>query len=227
LNRSLAPRISVLVVDDQPLVRKGNSLVLDATEDIVVVAEAENGEDATAIAVKLNPQVVLMDVRMPGIGGIEATRRITHANPDIRVIVLTTFDIDEYAFGGLDAGASAFLLKSTTPELLAAAVRTVAAGEAVVEPRITKHLIDVYTKRHIAVGNSSLSPAGEATELLTPRELDVLTAIGQGLSNTEICSRLHLSPATVKTHINRVFSKLNLRDRAQAIIYTYRHGISQ
>ena len=217
--------IRVLVVDDQPLVRKGNALVLDATEDIVVVAEAESGEQAVDLAATLNPDVVLMDVRMPGIGGIEATRLITHANADTRVIVFTTFDIDEYAFGGLDAGASAFLLKSTTPELLAQAVRTVAAGEAIVEPRITRHLIDVYTNRNAPTGTAVRSAAGDAANVLTRREFEVLRAIAQGLSNSEICAALHLSPATVKSHINRVFSKLNLRDRAQAIIYAHRHGI--
>jgi len=221
--------IRVLVVDDQPLVRKGNALVLDSADDIVVVGEAETGERAVTIAAELTPDVVLMDVRMPGIGGIQATRLITQRNPQTRVIVFTTFDIDEYAFGGLDAGASAFLLKSTTPELLTQAVRTVAAGDAVVEPRITKQLIDAYTNRQTAPSppRSDHNRFEHSREilLLTPREHDVLTAIAQGLSNTEICTVLHLSPATVKTHINRIFSKLGLRDRAQAIIFAYRHNI--
>lgn len=211
--------IRVLVVDDQPLVRMGNALVLDSADDINVIGEADSGEEAVTLATKTQPDVVLMDVRMPGIGGIEATRLITTTHPDIKVIVFTTFDIDEYAFGGLNAGASAFLLKSTTPEVLTAAVRTVAAGDGVVEPRITKQLIDHYTQRD--------QPPTEGTQpapldRLTPREYDIFLAIATGLSNPEISAQLHLTPATVKTHINRIFAKLYLRDRVQAVILAYK-----
>lgn len=217
------PAITVLVVDDQPLVRMGNALVLDTADDIEVVGEAADGEEAIAAAARLAPDVVLMDVRMPVIDGIRATRAITSAHPATRVIVLTTFDLDEYAFGALEAGASAFLLKSTTPQHLTCAVRTVASGESVVEPRITTKLIDHYTRsiRHAAVGE-----LGAPFDLLTPREQDVFVAIAEGLSNPEIGSRLQLTPATVKTYVNRVFSKLAVRDRVHAVILAYAHGIA-
>lgn len=211
--------VRVLIADDQPLVRMGITLVLDSAEDIDVVGEANSGEEAVSIAAELHPDVALLDVRMAGIGGIEATRRITTAHPTTRVIVFTTFDIDEYAFGGLNAGASAFLLKSTAPESLAAAIRTVAKGDSVVEPRITKQLIDHYTRRgqipHIGGQPPPLNR-------LTPREYDIFLAIATGLSNPEICTQLHLTPATVKTHINRVFAKLHLRDRVQAVILAHK-----
>ena len=215
--------IRVLVVDDQELVRMGNVLTLDSADDIDVVGEAATGEEAVRRTRELEPDVVLMDVRMPGIGGIEATRIITAARPGTRVVVLTTFDVDEYAFGGLEAGASAFLLKSVVPDRLREAVRTVFAGEAVVEPRITKHLVDHYT----AAGSSAAAPrrGGRAAgvrddplDRLSPREREVFLCIAAGLSNTEICETLHLSPATVKTHVNRIFSKLQLRDRVHAVI---------
>jgi DNA-binding NarL/FixJ family response regulator len=221
-----SPVLRVLVADDQPLIRMGNALVLDATDDITVVGEASNGEEAVTLAAQLVPDVVLMDVRMPGMGGIEATKIITRSTPHVRVAVLTTFDLDEYAFGALDAGASAFLLKSTTPELLIAAVRTVAMGEAVVEPRITRHLIDVYTTR----GSTSTRAVGQhppGLDGLSPRERDVFLKIASGLSNSEICEELHLSPATVKTHINRIFAKLQLRDRVHAVILAYDLGLAR
>lgn len=213
------PPIRVVVADDQPLVRMGNALVLDSADDIEVIGEVGSGEEAVAVASELHPDVVLMDVRMPGIGGIEATRLITTADPRIKVIVFTTFDIDEYAFGGLNAGASAFLLKSATPDTLTAAVRTVAAGDSVVEPRITTRLIDHYVKRDVTpVTGSPPSPL----DRLTPREYDIFLAIATGLSNPEISARLRLTPATVKTHVNRVFAKLYLRDRVQAVILAYK-----
>ncbi|MDF2558596.1 MAG: DNA-binding response regulator [Microbacterium sp.] len=212
------PPIRVVVADDQPLVRMGNALVLDSADDIEVIGEVGSGEEAVALASELHPDVVLMDVRMPSIGGIEATRLITTEDPRIKVIVFTTFDIDEYAFGGLNAGASAFLLKSATPESLTAAVRTVAAGDSVVEPRITKQLVDHYVKRDATpVTGNPPSPL----DRLTPREYDIFLAIATGLSNPEISARLHLTPATVKTHVNRVFAKLYLRDRVQAVILAY------
>lgn len=221
-----AAAIRVLVVDDQPLMRMGSTLVLDAAEGLEVVGEAGSGEEAIRNSRDLKPDVVLMDVRMPGIGGIEATRIITATCPETKVIVLTTFDIDEYAFGGLEAGASAFLLKSIAPDRLVDAVRTVAAGEAVVEPRITKHLIDHYTQgqkttREQNPGAPTVPAGQEPLDRLSPREHEVFLAIAAGLSNPEISEALHLSPATIKTHINRIFAKLNLRDRVHAVILAY------
>lgn len=218
--------ISVLVVDDQELVRMGNTLVIDSTDDLVVAGEASTGEEAIRLVRELKPDVVLMDVRMPGMGGIEATRIITTVHSKTRVVMLTTFDVDEYAFGGLEAGASAFLLKSITPDGLREAVRTVHAGEAVVEPRITKQLVDHYTtgggnlapdRRQVGVPVEEASPL----EVLSPREREVFGCIAAGLSNTEICQTLHLSSATVKTHVNRIFAKLQLRDRVHAVILAH------
>lgn len=222
-NETSIQKIRVLVVDDQPLVRKGNALVLDAADDIDVIGEAADGLEAIALSAQLTPDVVLMDVRMPGMDGIEATKTITIRQPRTKVVVFTTFDLDEYAFGALDAGASAFLLKSTTPELLAQAVRAVAAGESVVEPRITTKLISHYTRST----RQAADPHGSALlASLTSREHDVFLAIAQGLSNPEISEKFHLSPATVKTYVNRVFSKLAVRDRVQAVILAYAHGIA-
>lgn len=225
---SPSARLRVLLVDDQALILEGNSLLIEATDDLAVAGTARNGEEAIAAAAALQPDVVLMDVRMPGMGGIEATRRIVATTPGTRVIVLTTFDVDEYAFGALDAGASAFVLKSSSPEALIEAIRTVASGDAVVEPRITKKLIDLYTSRVIPVGDTTSSDdVSRPLELLSPREYEVLLAIAQGLSNTEIADRMHVSAATVKSHINRMFAKLGFRDRAQAIIFAYRQGLSR
>jgi DNA-binding NarL/FixJ family response regulator len=213
--------IRVLIVDDQRLVRMGHALVLDSADDITVVGEAATGEEAITQAAELSPDVVLMDIRMPGIGGVDATRIITASPSGAHVLVLTTFDLDEYGFGALEAGASGFLLKSATPDQLVAAVRTVASGEAVVEPRITRRLIEHYTGR--APTSTPPNTATRPPELgeLSPREYDIFLAIAAGRSNPEICADLHLSPATVKTHINRIFSKLGLRDRVQAVILAY------
>ncbi|MDQ0727594.1 response regulator transcription factor [Microbacterium sp. W4I20] len=210
--------IRVLVVDDQELVRMGSALTLDSAADIEVVGEAATGEEAIRRTRDLKPDVVLMDVRMPGMGGIEATRIITTVHPTTRVLVLTTFDIDEYAFGGLDAGASAFLLKSTPPERLQEAVRTIHAGEAVVEPRITRQLIEHYASRGQLQGSGGAGERADPLAPLSPRERDVFGCIVAGLSNSEIGETLHLSPATVKTHVNRIFAKLHLRDRVHAVI---------
>ncbi|PPF81527.1 DNA-binding response regulator [Pseudoclavibacter sp. RFBJ3] len=213
-----SPKIRVLLVDDQELVRMGTALTLDAADDIEVVGEADTGESAIRRTRELKPDVVLMDVRMPGMGGIEATRIITTVHPSTRVLVLTTFDVDEYAFGGLDAGASAFLLKSTPPDRLREAVRTVHSGEAVVEPRITRQLIDHYASGGSPHGRSMGSENADPLGQLSPRERDVFGCMVAGLSNSEICETLHLSPATVKTHVNRIFAKLHLRDRVHAVI---------
>lgn len=231
-----AARIRILVVDDQALVRMGNALVLDSTDDFAVVGEAGSGDEAIRLAAALVPDVVLMDVRMPGMSGIEATRRIVEAQPAVKVIVLTTFDQDEYAFGALTAGASAFILKSTTPEFLVNAVRTVAAGEAVVEPRITRRLIDHFTGKTVvppvepvhnpiaAIAHTSQEPAER--DLLTKREWEIFLAMADGLSNPEISAHFHLSQATVKTHVNRIFAKLQLRDRVHAVILAHNLGVA-
>ena len=217
--------VRVLIVDDQPLVRMGHTLVLDSAEGITVIGEAATGEEAIARAAALSPDVVLMDIRMPGIGGVEATRIITASPSAPHVLVLTTFDLDEYAFSALQAGASGFLLKSAPPERLVTAVRAVVSGEAVVEARITRQLIDHYVRRAPATAPGA---AGRPHELLalTSREYEIFLAMAGGQSNPEICADLHLSPATVKTHINRIFSKLGLRDRVQAVILAHSLGIS-
>ncbi|AOX46457.1 response regulator transcription factor [Microbacterium sp. BH-3-3-3] len=211
--------ITVLVVDDQPLAREGNSLVLDSAPGIRVIGEAADGNEAMQRAAELKPDIVLMDVRMPGMDGIQATRGILDRGLRSRVIVLTTFDLDEYAFGALRAGASAFLVKTATHQALVDAVRVVARGDAIVTPRITRQLIDAYT------GRDQPASAGEALSALSPRERDVFDAIALGLSNGEISAMLHLSPTTVKTHINRIFAKLDLRDRVQAIILAHQLGL--
>jgi DNA-binding NarL/FixJ family response regulator len=213
------PPVRVLLVDDHALIRTGNSLVLDATDDIAVVGEAGTGEEAVALARTLRPDVVLMDVRMPGIGGIEATRRITRAYPGTRVVVLTTFDLDTYAFESLRAGASAFLLKSATPAELTDAIRTVAAGDAVLGPRVTGRLIEAH------VATLDRADAGPRA-LLSPREHDVFLGIARGLSNPEIAAELTLALPTIKTHVNRILAKLGARDRVHLVILAYQHGIT-
>ncbi len=218
---SRSPRIRVLLVDDQEFVRMGAALVLDSADDIEVVGEAASGEEAIRRSRKLKPDIVLMDVRMPGMGGIEATRIITAAHAATRVLVLTTFDIDEYAFGGLEAGASAFLLKSSPPARLREAVRTVHSGEAVVEPRITRQLIDHYAASGAPHVHARFAAHADPLDQLSPRERDVFACITAGLSNSEIGEALHLSTATVKTHVNRIFAKLHLRDRVHAVILGY------
>lgn len=216
--------IRVLLVDDHALIRAGNALVIAATEDLVVVGEAATGEEAVAVAARCVPDVVLMDVRMPGIGGIEATRRITAAHPGTKVIVLTTFDLDEYAFGSLKAGASAFLVKSATADQLTDAIRTVAAGESVLDPRVTRRLIDAFVEREpLAAANAETVDPFAA---LSPRELEVLSCVTAGMANPEIGARLHLSVPTVKTHVNRILAKLHARDRVHLVIMGYEHGIN-
>lgn len=211
--------ITVLVVDDQALAREGNALVLDSAPGIRVVGEAADGHEAIQRAAQLEPDIILMDVRMPGMDGIQATRGIIDRGLRSRVIVLTTFDLDEYAFGALRAGASAFLVKTATHHELVDAVRVVARGEAIVTPRITRQLIDAYT------GRDRPDALGHPLSVLSPRERDVFDAIALGLSNGEISETLHLSPATVKTHINRIFAKLDLRDRIQAVILAHQLGL--
>jgi DNA-binding NarL/FixJ family response regulator len=211
--------ITVLLVDDQDLVRMGMSMVLGQAEGIRVIGEATNGADAVERAGALRPDVVLMDVRMPGMDGIEATSILTSRHPDVSVLILTTFDLDEYALGGLRAGASGFLLKDALASELVQAVRTVAAGDAIVSPRITRRLLELHR-------GAIPAPGGSADESgLTDREHEVLLRMARGLSNTEIAADLYLSESTVKTYVGRVLAKLDLRDRVHAVIYAYQHDL--
>jgi DNA-binding NarL/FixJ family response regulator len=216
--------IRLLLVDDQQLVRLGFRMVLEAEPDFTVVGEAADGAQAVRLAVETRPDVILMDVRMPAMDGIEATRRIVEANPAARVIILTTFDLDEYAFGGLRAGASGFLLKDVRPEELTAAVRAVAAGDAAVSARVTRTMLQLFADRLPTPGSAG-APARDPAAVLTPREREILLAIGEGLSNSEISSRFYLTESTVKTHVGRVLSKLRLRDRVHAVIFAYENRL--
>ncbi|WP_166868674.1 MULTISPECIES: response regulator transcription factor [unclassified Salinibacterium] len=216
--------IRVLIVDDQSMLRMGFSLVLNAEPDIEVVGEAGDGAAGIAMAKALRPDVVLMDVRMPGVDGIEATRRLATEVPDSRVIVLTTFDLDEYAFGALRAGASGFLLKDARPAELAGAIRAVAAGDAAVAPRVTRRMLEMFAEK---LPDPRVAPAADdRLAALTPREHEVFAALGEGLSNAEIAARFFLSEATVKTHVARVLGKLGLRDRVQAVVLAYETGVA-
>jgi DNA-binding NarL/FixJ family response regulator len=220
--------ITVQLVDDQSLVRAGFHALLDAEDDITVVAEAADGESAVEQAREHRPQVVLMDIRMPKVNGLQATAQIT-ADPDLcetRVVVLTTFELDEYVFGALRSGASGFLLKDVEPADLVAAVRVVAAGEALLAPRLTRRLIEAFVSAPagIAAGPPAAG-AADALERLTPREREVLALVGRGRSNAEIAERLVLSPLTAKTHVARLFSKLGARDRAQLVVTAYESGL--
>ena len=210
--------IRVLVADDQSMVRAGLRLLLSREEGIEVVAEAGNGRDAVARAARFDPDVVLMDIRMPELDGLEATRQILAANPSTRVIVLTTFNLDEYVYEALRFGASGFVLKDDPPEQLIAAVRTVAAGDALLSPTVTRHVIRQFTRL-----NHRTPPA--AVQTLTGRELEVFRLIARGLSNAEIARELFISDTTVKTHVTRLLQKLELRDRAQAIVLAYQTGL--
>lgn len=217
--------ISILLADDQPMLRLGFCLVLNAQDDMHVVGEAADGAAAVRMTAALRPTVVLMDVRMPGMDGIEATRRIVESASATRVLILTTFDLDEYAYEGLRAGASGFLLKNIPPPDLMSAIRAVASGDAVVAPSVTRRLIDTFLPHLPQAGG----PAGlrEPPELatLTAREREILTEVATGLSNAEIAAKLMLAEPTVKTHVGRVLGKLQLRDRVQAVVYAYEHGL--
>jgi DNA-binding NarL/FixJ family response regulator len=212
--------IRVLLVDDEALVRGGFRAILEAQPDIEVVAEAGNGSEAVALVEELDPHVILMDVRMPGVDGIDATRRITELNRSTHVLILTTFALDEYVYAALSAGASGFILKNVPPQQLAEAVRTVAGGDALLAPSITRRLIEEHVSRPPAD-----SPRPERLAQLTPRELEILSCVGRGLSNSEIAGKLFISQATVKTHFTRVLMKLDLRDRAQAVVLAYETGL--
>ncbi|MFF8938885.1 response regulator [Streptomyces paradoxus] len=213
---------TVLIADDQPLQRFGSRMLLESQDDMTVVGEAANGSEAVRMAAELHPDVVLMDIRMPGLDGIEATRRITSAGDRTRILIVTTFDLDEYAYTGLRAGASGFLVKDAQPEELLAGIRAVATGDAVVAPSLTRRLLDAYV-HHLPTAPSSEAPPPDDPRLasLTDREREILTVIGKGWTNTEIASRLHLAESTVKTHVGRILAKTGSRDRIQAVILAY------
>jgi DNA-binding NarL/FixJ family response regulator len=211
--------ITVLLADDHPLIRKGFRLILDAEPDIEVAGEAGDGAAAVSLCAELRPDVVLMDVRMPGRDGIAATRDILAAGLPSRVLILTTFDLDDYVYTGLRAGASGFLLKDTQPEGLVAAIRTIAAGDAVLAPAATRRLIRQFTTQPPEPPGSRR--AAQIQDALTHREQDVFALIAAGMSNSEIAARLHLSGGTVKIHVGRILAKLGLRDRVQAVVLAY------
>ncbi|MBD0422147.1 response regulator transcription factor [Streptomyces sp. TRM S81-3] len=216
---------TVLIADDQPLQRFGFRMLLESQDDMTVLGEAANGAEAARMAAEQHPDVVLMDVRMPGVDGIEATHRIVAAGDRTRVLILTTFDLDEYAYAGLRAGASGFLVKDAQPEELLSGIRAVATGDAVVAPSLTRRLLDAYA-HHLPTGTpgpSTDTPSDTHPRLasLTDREREILTVIGQGWTNTEIAARLHLAESTVKTHVGRILAKTDCRDRVQAVILAY------
>jgi DNA-binding NarL/FixJ family response regulator len=217
----------ILLADDQPLLRMGFRMVLESQDDLVVVGEAGDGDEALRMTAELDPDIVLMDVRMPGMDGIEATSRIVGRGLRSRVIILTTFDLDEYAFAGLRAGASGFLLKDVPPGDLLSGIRAVATGDAVVSPSVTRRLLDTFAHRLPAPGDASEGPVDARLELLTAREREVLLALARGCSNAEIAAELVLSEATVKTHVRRILAKLGLRDRVQAVVYAYEIGLAR
>jgi DNA-binding NarL/FixJ family response regulator len=210
--------IRVLVADDQSMVRAGFRMLLSGEDDIEVVAEASNGREAVDKAARFSPTVVLMDIRMPELDGLEATRRILAADPDARILVLTTFDLDEYVYEALRAGASGFVLKDDPPEQLIAAVRTVASGDALLSPAITKRVIDEFARI------PRPKPPKELDDL-SARERDVFQLIARGMSNAQIGQELFISETTVKTHVTHILSKLGLHDRVQAVVLAYQTGV--
>ncbi|MFJ9377204.1 response regulator [Streptomyces sp. NPDC101455] len=213
---------TVLIADDQPLQRMGVRMLLEGTPGLDPVGEAEHGAEAVRMAAELHPDVVLMDIRMPGMDGIEATRRIIAAGGRTRVLIVTTFDLDEYAYDGLRAGASGFLLKDARPEELVAGIHAVATGDAVVAPRLTRRLLDAYAHQVLA---PAAAPGDPRLQTLSDREREVLIAVGHGWTNTEIAQRLVLTESTVKKHVGRVLAKIGARDRIQAVITAYDAGL--
>ncbi|MFE2990202.1 response regulator [Streptomyces sp. NPDC059262] len=216
---------TVLVVDDQPLQRYGLRMLLDSVPETEVVGEATHGADAVRKAAELRPDVVLMDVRMPGMDGIEATRRIVATGDRSRVLVMTTFDLDEYVYAALRAGASGFLLKDARPEELLAGIRAVAVGDAVIAPALTRRLLYEFA-RLVPPGANGADEEPKLSSL-TDREREILVAVGKGWTNGEIATRFVLSESTVKTHVGRVLSKIGARDRIQAVIFAYDHGLAR
>ncbi|HEX5427409.1 MAG TPA: response regulator transcription factor [Pedococcus sp.] len=213
--------IRVVVADDQEMVRAGFRLLLERVDDIEVVAEAEDGAQAVAEVARLRPDIVLMDIRMPGLDGLAATEQVLAQTPGTRVIVLTTFDVDEYVFSALRIGASGFLLKSSPAERLVRAIRLVADGDAMLDPAVTSRVIEKFASQHVPEAAST-----PGLERLTERELEVLTQVAKGLSNAEVAAALFITEATVKTHVARLLAKLGLRDRVQAVVYAYAHGVA-
>jgi len=217
-------RIRVLIVDDQALARTGLRMVLEVEPDIDIVGEAADGEQAVSVAAATNPDVILMDVRMPLMDGLEATRRIIRSREeDPRVLILTTFDLDEYVYEALLAGASGFVLKDIPPEQLVDAIHVVANGDALLSPTITRRLIEEYVRR--PPDGARQPPPGLAQ--LTPRESEIMRFLARGLSNAEIAAQAFVSEPTVKTHIARILMKLGLRDRVQVVVYAYEHGLTK
>jgi DNA-binding NarL/FixJ family response regulator len=219
--------IRVVLADDQSLLRKGFRMILEAEDDITVIGEAADGEAAVRLVELYQPDVVLMDVRMPTLDGIGATRAITASGSPSHVLILTTFDLDEYAFGALRAGASGFLLKDVPPHELGQAIRTVARGDAVVSPRITRRLLEEYSQQlpDLSGGANDDDTVPAVLSGLTGREREVLVAVAEGLSNVEIGERLFVSEATVKSHVGRVLAKLGLRNRVQAVVLAFQTGL--
>jgi DNA-binding NarL/FixJ family response regulator len=215
----------LLLVDDQPLLRTGFRMILEEEPDLAIVGEASDGDEAVRLTAELRPDVVLMDVRMPVLDGVEATRQIVAATPASRVLILTTFDLDEYAFTALRFGASGFLLKDVPPNELVAAIRAVANGDAVVAPGVTRRLLDTYAHRLPDLRDGRLAREDPRLAALTERESEILIEVAAGLSNSEIAAKLYVAEATVKTHLGRVLNKLGLRDRVQAVVYAYQTGL--
>ncbi|MEU9962326.1 response regulator transcription factor [Streptomyces sp. NPDC050982] len=215
---------TVLIADDQPLQRMGVRMLIEGTPGLDGVGEAEHGAEAVRMAAELRPDVVLMDIRMPGMDGLEATRRIVAAGGRTRILIVTTFDLDEYAYEGLRAGASGFLLKDARPEELVAGIRAVATGDAVVAPRLTRRLLDAYAHQVLAPADAP-APDDPRLRTLSDREREVLVAVAQGWTNTEIAEHLVLTESTVKKHVGRVLAKIGARDRIQAVIMAYDAGL--
>jgi DNA-binding NarL/FixJ family response regulator len=215
---------SILLVDDQPMLRMGYRMVLDAQPDLSVVGEAEDGLAAVEQTTRLEPDVVLMDVRMPRLDGVQATERIVGSGSRSRIIILTTFDLDEYAYGALRAGASGFLLKDAPPPDMLSAIRAVATGDAVVAPSVTRRLLAQFAQ-HLPGPELPPGEPDPRVESLTPRERQLLAEVARGLSNAEMAERLVLSEATVKTHVGRILGKLGLRDRVQIVVFAYENGL--
>ncbi|MFE3940260.1 response regulator [Streptomyces sp. NPDC059118] len=211
---------TVLIADDQPMQRFGFRMLLESQDDMTVVGEAGNGLEALGLVRQHRPDVALMDIRMPLLDGIEATRRIVRTGARTRVLIVTTFDLDRYAYDGLRAGASGFLIKDALPEELLSGIRAVAGGDAVVAPSLTRRLLDAYVQ-HLPIVPGGPAPLDVRIASLTEREREILTVIGQGWSNTEIAARLHLAESTVKTHVTRILAKTGSRDRVQAVILAY------